>query len=190
MHFPASAPKKSKITSMTQIALFVAFMPICAWITIPGVIPFTLQIFAVFLALDLLGGKKGTLAILLYLFLGGIGLPVFHGFRGGFSVFFEATGGYLLGFIILGLTHTALTAFLPEKKVFRYLASILGLMTCYLFGSFWFYRLYLSAGTPLSYSSVLQISVIPFLIPDLCKLFLAVSLSNHIRKLAPGLFMQ
>lgn len=188
MSFPPSAPGKSKINAMTQIALFVAFMAICAWITIPGVIPFTLQLFAVFLALDLLGSKKGTLAILLYLFLGGIGLPVFHGFRGGFSVFFEATGGFLLGFIILGLTHAILSLFLPAKKFFRYLLPFLGLITCYMFGSFWFYRLYLSSGDTLSYASVLQISVLPFLIPDLCKLFLAVSLGSRIRKLAPGLF--
>ena len=56
-------------------------MSICAWISVPVFdIAFTLQTFAVFLTLGLLGGKRGSAAILIYLLLGAAGMPVFSGF--------------------------------------------------------------------------------------------------------------
>ena len=68
-----------KTRDLTQIAILVALMAICSWITIPTVVPFTLQTLGVFLAISLLGGKRGTLAVLIYLLLGAVGLPVFAG---------------------------------------------------------------------------------------------------------------
>ena len=69
---------------LSFIALMTALMAVCSWITIPfSLVPFTLQTFAVFTALALLGGRRGTLTILLYLCLGLVGLPVFAGFSGG-----------------------------------------------------------------------------------------------------------
>ena len=52
---------------MTYIALFAILIGICSWITIPGAVPFTLQTFGVFLAILVLGGKRGTAAVLLYI---------------------------------------------------------------------------------------------------------------------------
>ena len=50
-------------TVLIGIALFVALMAICAWITIPAAVPFTMQTFGVFLALLLLGGKRGAICM-------------------------------------------------------------------------------------------------------------------------------
>ena len=61
--------------------------------------PFTMQTFGIFAALGLLGGRRGTLAFLIYLLLGIVGLPVFSGFSAGAGVLFGATGGYLLGYL-------------------------------------------------------------------------------------------
>ena len=61
-------------------------MAICSWITIPATVPFTLQTFAVFVTVGLLGGRKGTAAIAAYLLMGAIGLPVFAGFSGGSAI--------------------------------------------------------------------------------------------------------
>ena len=80
---------------LARAALFAALIAICSWISIPTAVPFTLQTFAVFLALGVLGGKLGTLSVAVYLLLGAVGLPVFAGFQGGLGALLGATGGYL-----------------------------------------------------------------------------------------------
>ena len=76
-----------KVKNMALCGLFVALLTVCAWICIPfGPIAITLQTFAVCLCLGLLGGKLGTITILVYLLLGAVGVPVFSGFRGGAAV--------------------------------------------------------------------------------------------------------
>ena len=79
---------KAKIRTydMAYIAVFTVLIAICSWISIPTAIPFTLQTFAVFLSVSVLGGKRGTMAVLLYVLLGAIGLPVFSGFTGGIGI--------------------------------------------------------------------------------------------------------
>ena len=74
----------ARTRDLSFVAMMAALTAVCAWITVPfSIVPFTLQTFAVFLALALLGGKRGTAAIALYLCLGLVGLPVFAGFSGG-----------------------------------------------------------------------------------------------------------
>ena len=85
--------KKMKTLDMVYIALFACLMAICSWISIPGEVPFTLQTMGVFLAIGLLGGKRGTLAVLVYILMGVIGLPVFSGFSGSIGKLVGVTGG-------------------------------------------------------------------------------------------------
>ena len=66
---------KKKTFDMVYIALFAVVMAVCAWIVIPMAVPFTLQTFGVFLAVGVLGGRKGTIAVFLYLLLGLVGKP-------------------------------------------------------------------------------------------------------------------
>ena len=68
---------KLKTKDLALCALFAALIAVCAWISIPATVPFTLQTFAIFAALGLLGGKRGTVAVAVYLLLGAIGVPVF-----------------------------------------------------------------------------------------------------------------
>ena len=65
---------------MVYIAVFAVLIAICSWISIPTTVPFTLQTFAVFLAVGVLGGKRGSLSVLIYILLGAVGIPVFAGF--------------------------------------------------------------------------------------------------------------
>ena len=90
---------KLSVRDMAYIAVFAVIMAVCSWISVPYVVPFTLQTFAVFLAVGVLGGKRGTLAVLIYILLGCVGLPVFAGFSGGIGVVLGSTGGYIVGFL-------------------------------------------------------------------------------------------
>ena len=69
-----------KTLDLVYCSIGAALIAICSWISIPTAVPFTLQTFAVFLVLLLLGGKRGTIATLIYVLLGAVGAPVFAGF--------------------------------------------------------------------------------------------------------------
>lgn len=168
---------------MTQCALFAALLTVTGWISIPtGDIAFTLQTLGVFLTLCLLGGKRGTAAIALYLVMGAAGLPVFSGFRGGIGVLLGATGGYLAGFLATGLVFWLVTALTPGKAWGKALGCVLGLLMCYAAGTAWFCLGYLE-GSALSLGAVAAKCVVPYLLPDGLKLWLALVLSQRIKRI-------
>lgn len=63
-------------------------------------IPITGQTFAVLLIPFIFGRKIGMIAIVTYLFLGGLGLPLFADGKSGFEVFKGGSAGFLYGFVI------------------------------------------------------------------------------------------
>ena len=166
--------------ALARAALAAALMALCSWISLPTAVPFTLQTFALFLTLGVLGGRLGALAVVVYLLLGAVGLPVFAGFSGGLGALLGATGGYLLGFLL-----TALTVWGAERLWGRsapvFLASCLaGLGLCYLFGTVWFAAVYASSSGPVGLAAVLGWCVAPFVLPDLAKLALALALRRRL----------
>ena len=157
---------------MVLCALFAALMAVCAWLSIPMPdVAFTLQTFGVLLTLGILGGKWGTVSILIYLTLGAVGLPVFSMFRGGLGVLLGPAGGYLWGFLATGLTYRAF------EKLWRPGAMMLGLLACYGCGCLWF--MVLAGG---GFWVAVTRCVLPYLIPDGIKLALALHLSQKIGK--------
>ena len=94
---------RNKILSIVYIGVSAALIAICSWIQIPLTVPITLQTMGVCLVSGLLGLKRGTLATLVYIVLGAIGIPVFAGFSGGMGVILGSTGGYIVGFIFTAL---------------------------------------------------------------------------------------
>jgi biotin transport system substrate-specific component len=168
---------------MARCALFSALMCLCAWISFPfGESAITLQTFALFLTLELLGGKYGSLVCLVYLLLGAVGLPVFSGFRGGFGMLLGTTGGYLWGFLLCALLYWLITALLGKGFPVRLVTYLAGLLLCYALGTFWFYCVYLQAGSALSIGFVLLKCVVPFVLPDLLKLSLALALAKKTKR--------
>lgn len=160
----------------------VALLTICSWISIPFVIPFTLQTFAIFLICYLFGGKRGVLYILCYIVCGAIGLPVFSGFRGGFQALFDLTGGYILGFLGSALLLWGTERFW-KGKVYRFaLCAFLALLICYGFGTIWFLFVSMQKQNMITVGSVLMVCVIPFVIPDLLKIALACLLGDRIKR--------
>ena len=175
---------KTKLTvrDMAYIAMFAVIMAVCSWISVPYVVPFTLQTFGVFLAVGVLGGKRGTLAVLIYILLGCVGLPVFAGFSGGIGVILGSTGGYIVGFLFTALVMWALEKMPGNRTVVSILSMVLGLIVCYAFGTLWFMLVYARTTGPIGVTTALGWCVIPYIIPDLLKLALALLLSGRVRK--------
>ena len=176
-------PKRSvEIEAYVYIALMAVLICVCSWIAIPFMIPFTMQTFGVFCSLLLLGGKRGTAAVGLYLFMGLIGLPVFSGFRGGVGHLIGPTGGYIIGFLFSGIVYILLEPFLSGQKVFRWIVLALVQIVCYLIGTLWFITIYGIQEINYSFLSAISLCVLPFIIPDCIKIVLAVILCNRIKK--------
>lgn len=172
-----------KIKDITQIGLFSAIIAVCSWISVPILaVPFTMQTFGVFSALLILGAKNGLISILIYIGLGMIGMPVFANFNSGFSAIFSATGGYIIGFIAQAIIYMYILKIFGEKIYIKIFALILGLIACYLFGSMWFSYIYIQNNNPMSFISILSACVFPYIIPDLLKMSLALTISQRISK--------
>ena len=173
-----------KVRNMALCALFAALLCVCAWVSVPvGSTVITMQTFGIFLTLCVLGGKRGSIAVVLYLLLGIVGLPVFSGFRGGLGALMDATGGYIAGFLAAALVYWLVTALGRDKELFRLLGMVLGLLSCYLLGTLWFRYGYLPGGN-LSWGAILLQCVVPYLLPDAAKLFLAWLLGRRLRRFA------
>ena len=100
--------KKNSIKTTKNIifvGLFAAITAVLSQIAIPlpTNIPITLQTFAVALAGYFLGAVKGTAAMIVYVLLGAVGVPVFANWKGGYSVLISYTGGFIFGFILFAL---------------------------------------------------------------------------------------
>lgn len=161
------------VRKMVLSSLFASLMAVCAWISIPvPPISVTLQTFGVLMALGILGGKWGTVSIGLYLAMGVAGLPVFAGFRGGASALLDASGGFLWGFLAGGLVYWAV------ERLGKLPAFVLCQLTCYICGCLWFSVWAGNAGI----GAAVLACVVPYVVPDGLKLWLALQLSGRIAR--------
>ena len=175
-----SASGRMKTADMAYIALFAVVLSLCSWITIPGIVPYTMPTFGVFTAIGVLGGKRGTMAVLIYLLLGAIGLPVFSGFAGGIGYLMGATGGYILGFAFAALTMWGMELLIGRRKGRLFLAFMAGLVVCYGFGTLWFLWVYYGRINGTGLWTALTLCVFPYVVPDLIKMGLALAVSRKI----------
>lgn len=171
---------KLRTVDMAYIALFAVLIAICSWISIPATVPFTLQTFGVFLAIGVLGGKRGALAVAVYLLLGCVGLPVFAGFTGGLGIVLGSTGGYIVGFLVCALLMWAMERCLGSKTWVLAVSMVVGLAACYAFGTAWFMAVYTRSTGPIGLATALGWCVIPFVLPDLVKVGLALVLCRRL----------
>lgn len=160
--------KHSKtIYKLTLIAMCIAVITISAWISIPFAIGFTLQIFAIFLISGCFPLEISLSAVILYLLLGVLGIPVFSGFNTGISALTGASGGFLVGFVFSVLIISTYKKHYGKKKYLYLLTMSVSLLLCYFFGCVWYMYLYKA-----SLWAALGICVTPFLVPDIIKILL------------------
>lgn len=167
---------------MVLIAVFSALITICSFIEIPiGPIPFTLQTFGVFVSAGILGTKRGTSAVVVYILIGLIGIPVFRG-SGGPAVLAGTTGGYITGFIFTALIiGGVMSAFKKYNANIRFAMTIVGMIigdaVCFVVGTIQF-----MAVTNMNLATSLAYCVIPFIIPDMVKIIVAAIFVDRVRK--------
>lgn len=172
----------NKTRDIVYMSVFTAMISICSWISIPASIPFTLQTMGVFTTVGLLGGKRGTLTVLTYILLGAIGIPVFAGLTGGVSVLLGTTGGYIIGFLLSALLMWGIETIMGRNQIVLAFSMIAGLIVCYVFDTAWFMLIYTQHSGVIGLSTVLGLCVIPFIIPDLIKIGVALFLTNRLKK--------
>ena len=168
---------------MIYIAMFAIIIAICSWISVPATVPFTLQTFGVFVTVGVLGGKRGSLSVLVYLLLGVIGVPVFAGFSGGLGVLLGSTGGYIIGFLFSALIMWGMEMLFGKSNVVLVVSMIVGLLVCYLFGTVWFMSVYARTTGPIGVMTALGWCVFPYIIPDGIKIVLAMILCKRMAKI-------
>lgn len=177
---------RSAAKEAAYIALCVALISVCAWISIPlGTIPVTLQTFAVPLIAALMGWKRSLAAVAIYFVMGLIGIPVFSGFRAGVAVLFGPTGGYLLGFLLDVILVGAIKCIPVKNPKARfgmfYGAMVLGAVCYFAFGTLWFMTVYSRAGE-MGLAAALMLCVVPYLLPDAVKAALAAYLAVKLER--------
>lgn len=91
-----------RLDSIIKIAVCTGLLAILSPISIDvgQSVPLTLQSMLVVFFPLVFGWLNGGFAVLLYLLIGGIGLPVFANYSGGWELFTGTSGGFLIAFLI------------------------------------------------------------------------------------------
>ena len=179
--------RKNELTiyHLTGIGLMSAVICILGPITIPiGMVPIGFTGIGIYISLFLLGKKKTVSSVFIYLLTGMVGLPVFSGFTTGPGKLFGPTGGYLWGYLLssyvcgLLLEREKKKNLSAKRKYFAYFMILFwGNLILYLTGSIW-----LSQVSQLTMGNAVKIGVLPFILPDLLKNIIAISLGTELKK--------
>ena len=142
-----------------QVAIPLPFTPV----------PITLQTFTVLLAGAALGPLRGTLSMLLYMVVGGLGVPWYANGASGFG---GATFGYVVGFVVAAALVGALARRGLDRSVPGTISlMVLGNLVIYAFGVPW-----LMADLGIDLGAAIKAGATPFLIGDALKIALAAGL--------------
>lgn len=169
-----------KTSQMALIGLMTAIICILApfSIILPfSPIPLSLGTLAIYFCVIVLGMKRGTISVILYILLGTAGLPVFTGFTGGAGKAFGPTGGYLLGYIFMALICGFFIDRFSNRKLLCIIGMLLGTAACYAFGTLW-----LSYQASMTVPQALLSAVVPFLPGDMIKLAIAMVVGFQVRR--------
>ena len=172
---------------IAQIALFAALIAALGLVPkfdLAAGVPITAQSLGVMLAGCLLGARRGALAVLLFLFLVALGLPLLAGGRGGLGVFMGPTVGFLLGFPVAAFVTGYFSAQWRGSApvVTTVLAAIFGgVLVLYVFGIVGFAMV---TGQTLAQATSIMWVFVP---GDVVKAGLAGIITESVLRLRPGL---
>lgn len=170
--------RNKRLKQLIINAQFAVVIGIIAQVTIPlGIVPLTGQTFAIGIVATILSPINSTIAVLVYLLMGIIGLPVFAGATSGISILFGPTGGYLVGFIV----NTLVTGFILKKTrhtpTWAITANIIGALVTLFFGTIW-----LKVAAEMTWTVAINSGFITFIIPGIIKAVAAAFVGLYVRK--------
>jgi len=165
---------KLSVRDICFIGIFAAVISVMAVsIPLPNGVPVTLQTFGIMLAGIILGPKKGAIAVLVYILLGAMGVPVFSGFKGGFAIITGPTGGFILSFPLIAL----FAGIGSLKNNFTLVTGIIaGVLLNYFCGMVWFSFVMNS-----NMYAAFMACVLPFLPADTVKVVLAAVAGKQVK---------
>lgn len=131
-----------KTRNMILCAFFAALIAVGAFIRVPiPVVPFTLQFLFTTLAGLLLGGRLGSMSVLIYTAIGLLGVPVFAE-GGGLAYVLKPSFGYILGFALGAYVTGVMANRIAIPSTRRLLgATFSGLAVVYACGLIYFYAM-------------------------------------------------
>ena len=176
--------KQLDIVSMTQMAFCVAILCISSYLVIP--LPFTPIVLSMHtIIVNLIGlllkPKYAVYTILMYLFMGIIGLPVFSGGTSGLGKLFGPTGGFYFGFVFAVLAISLLKG--KKTNFWRYVCLIVGIGIPI---QHFFAVLFMCFYNGFQVKSAIIAVLLPFLLGDLVKAILSVGIGLAIKKTISG----
>ncbi|CAM4193053.1 biotin transporter BioY [Janibacter anophelis] len=178
----------SASVDLALVAAFAALTAVCSIlpaINISTFVPITLQTFGVLLAGAVLGARRGSYAVLLWILVGAAGMPVFANGRSGLPVLTGPTGGYIVGFffgaLVIGLTAQILARRGDPRPVLLYVGGLIALVVIHLAGVV---GLRLRAG--LGWSEAVGLDA-TFWLGDLVKLVATVLVAAAVHRAFPTL---
>lgn len=164
--------------NMTKIAVMTAVICILGPLSIPiGPVPISLTPLTILLSVYILGTASGSVATLLYVFLGAVGLPVFGGFTGGFGIIAGPTGGYIIGYVFLALISGWFVEHFYNMVWVQYMGMCLGMAVLYAFGTAW-----LAYVAHMTFAEALAAGVLPFIAVDMIKMAVSIILGRAVNK--------
>ncbi len=175
--------KNDRYKYPVYIGLITAMITISAFIRIPNpYLPFTLQLLVIFIIPAVFGARLSFYGVLIYLVLGLIGLPIFAS-GGGISYFLRPSFGFLIGYLF-----AVIPAGIVAKRIdniYGYiLSAFISLCIIYLFGSIYFYfNINFIQDKAMDLDTALKVSVLPFILPDIVKMIIAILLIPAIKRI-------
>lgn len=169
-----------KTRDLTKIAICVAILCISAYISIP--LPFTpamitAQTLVVNIIALILKPKESFIAIIVYISIGIIGIPVFSGATAGIGKLLGPTGGFILGFLVAVPIISVIRTKYNTVKGYLVTTIFIGMPLIYLIGT-----IQMCIITKVSITQALSMAVFPFIIGDLLKAIGASIISNKLNE--------
>ncbi|EGD56508.1 biotin transporter BioY [Gordonia neofelifaecis] len=181
------SPWSLDLSDLAQAAVFAALIAVLGLpgqINLAAGVPITLQTLGVMLAGAVLGPKKGTLAVLIFMVLAIAGLPILAGGRTGMVALNSPTAGYFVGFLPAVIVIGLLTALMMPKYniilgiVINLLGGVLIIYTCGVIG--------LLLRTDMSLTAAITTNG-PFVAGDVIKAVVAALVAAPVHRGRPGL---